>query len=149
MSKTRFTPWVVLACIGTLAGCTSGEGGTAGNTELNIVLPNGCEQDSSAPECFDIQVVEYTIACDDGDPTPNGPFLDNGAGFDDRVVINGVLEVFDTPQPGRPGRATSGDPWTWGKDLGAIYVAQGVMDLPVTQSCSAQLRARTAPTSVL
>jgi len=146
MSKTRFTPWVVLACIGTLAGCTSGEDGTVGNTELNVVLPNGCEQDSSAPDCFDIQVVEYTIACDDGDDTPNGPFLDNAAGFDDRVVISGVLEVFDTPQPGRQGRATSGDPWTWGKDLGAIYVAQGFMDLPVTQRCSAQLRARTAPT---
>ena len=147
MSKTRFAPWVVFACIGTLAGCTSGEDGTVGNTELNVVLPNGCDQDSSAPECFDIQVVEYTIACDDGDPAPNGPFLDNGAGFDDRVVISGVLEVFDTPQPGRDGRATSGDPWTWGKDLGAIYVAQGFMDLPVTQRCSAQLRARTAPTS--
>ncbi|MDH3202782.1 MAG: hypothetical protein OEM15_17985, partial [Myxococcales bacterium] len=67
MTKTRFTPWVVLACIGTLAGCTSGEGGPAGNTELNVVIPTG--GGSTAPAAFDIQVVEYTINCDATPPT--------------------------------------------------------------------------------
>ena len=51
MSKTRFTQWIVLACIGSLAACTSGEGGTAGNTELNVIVPNnGSQSPGPAPD---------------------------------------------------------------------------------------------------
>ena len=139
MSKTRFTPWIVLACIGTLAGCTSGEGGTAGNTELNVVIPNNAGQ-SSAPGAFDIQVVEYTIACNDGN-TP-GPFLDNNATFDDDVTISGVLEVLDTASSG----VTIQD---FGPDLTEVYVWQGFMDLPPTAGCTVQLRARDADGEVI
>ncbi|MBW2379599.1 MAG: hypothetical protein JRG70_08625, partial [Deltaproteobacteria bacterium] len=71
MTKRRFTPWIALACIGTLAACTSGEGGTAGN--------------------IDIETVEYTIACAGNSDT----FLDNGASFADEVRIDGNLEVVD------------------------------------------------------
>ncbi len=139
MSKTRFTPWIVLACIGTLAGCTSGEGGTAGNTELNVVIPNNAGQ-SSNPAAFDIEVVEYTIACNDGN-TP-GPFLDNNATFDDDVTISGALEVLDTASSG----VTIQD---FGPDLTEVYVWQGFMDLPPTAGCTVQLRARDADGEVI
>jgi hypothetical protein len=139
MSKTRFTPWIVLACIGTLAGCTSGEGGTAGNTELNVVVPND-PSNAGTPDAIDIQVVEYTIACDDG--IDNGPFLDNGASFDDDVTISGVLEVLDTPSAG----VTTQD---FGPDLTDVYVWQGFMDLPPTAGCTVQLRARDGDNEVI
>ena len=83
MTKRRFTPWVALACIGTLAACTSGEGGTpAGNTELNVMVPT---------TDVDIQTIEYTITCLGNDDT----FLDNNASFTDQVRIDGNLEVVD------------------------------------------------------
>ncbi|MGB5808875.1 MAG: hypothetical protein WBG86_00020, partial [Polyangiales bacterium] len=68
MTKTRFTQWVVLLCFGALAACSSD--GSTGNTELNVIIPTGSTQ--SGPAAFDIQIVEYTIVCDDGidfDPT--------------------------------------------------------------------------------
>ena len=138
MTKTRFTPWVVLACIGALAGCTSGEGGTAGNTELNVVIPNNGGQSPAPdgtpqPAAFDIQVVEYTIACNDG--ADNGPFLDNNASFNDDVTINGVLEVLDVASPGVSDQ-------DFGPNLDDVYVWQGFMDLPPTAGCTVQLRAR-------
>ncbi len=138
MTKTRFTPWIVLACIGALAGCTSGEGGTAGNTELNVVIPNNGSQSPAPdgtpqPAAFDIQVVEYTIACNDG--ADNGPFLDNNASFADDVTISGVLEVLDTASGGVSNQ-------DFGPDLSEVYVWQGFMDLPPTAGCTVQLRAR-------
>ncbi|MEM8609806.1 MAG: hypothetical protein AAGF92_22100, partial [Myxococcota bacterium] len=71
MTKTRFTQWVVLVCMGALAACTS-DGGPAGNTELNVLIPSGSSQSGPGTTPFNITTVEYTIVCDDGidyDPT--------------------------------------------------------------------------------
>jgi hypothetical protein len=106
---------------------------------LNVVIPNNAGQ-SSAPAAVDIQVVEYTVACDDG--IDNGPFLDNGASFDDDVTINGVLEVLDAASGG----VTTQD---FGPDLSEVYVWQGFMDLPPTAGCTVQLRARDADGEVI
>ena len=122
MTKRRFTPWVVLACIGTLAACTSGEGGTAGNTELNVIVP------------IDIQTVEYTITCAGNSDV----FLDNAASFADEVRIEGNLEVVDGrtdpqgPIPPEFGTPRPGD---------GAEVWQGFRDLP-PGPCYIQLRAR-------
>ena len=142
MTTTRFAPWLVFACIGTLVGCTSGDQGPAGNTELNVVIPRGSDQ--SGPGAFDIQVVEYTIACNDGqdfDPTSD-PDIDSGPSLDNDVTLSGVLEVLDSANPG----VTTQD---FGPDLGEVYIAQGFMDLPPTVGCSVQLRARDADDEVI
>ncbi|KPK15132.1 MAG: hypothetical protein AMJ62_10315, partial [Myxococcales bacterium SG8_38] len=137
MSKTRFTPWIVLACISALAACTSGEGGTAGNTELNVVVPNGSPAlggGSTAPGSIDIQTVEYTINCLGNSDT----FLENAASFPDEVRVEGNLEVVDgrtDPQgtiPPEFGTPRPGD---------GAEVYQGFMDLP-PGPCTVQLRAR-------
>ena len=130
MSKTRFTQWIVLACIGSLAACTSGEGGTAGNTEVNVVVPNGYDAGSSAPALIDIQDVEYTVDCQGN----NDVFLDNSASFPDEVTLNGNLEV----QDGRTNAAAIyGDPAIDGQ----AEIWQGFMDLP-PGPCTIELRAR-------
>jgi len=137
MSKTRFTQWIVLACIGSLAACTSGEGGTAGNTELNVIVPNnGSQSPGPAPDfnpqpaLIDIQDVEYTIDCAGNSDT----FLDNNASFPDEVTINGNLEV----QDGRTNPlAIYGDPAIDGQ----AEIWQGFMDLP-PGPCTIELRAR-------
>ena len=142
MSKIRFTPWIVFACIGTLAGCTSGEGGTAGNTELNVIIPNNAGQ-SSAPAAFDIQVVEYTISCVNGTNAPLDPIIDSvQPTYDDDVTISGVLEVLDTAAPGNSNQ-------DFGVPLDEVYVFQGFMDLPPTAGCNVQLRARDAGGEVI
>ena len=133
MSKTRFTQWIVLACIGSLAACTSGEGGTAGNTEMNVIVPNGAPSlggGSSAPSLIDIQDVEYTIDCQGN----SDAFLDNSASFADEVTLNGNLEV----QDGRTNAlAIYGDPAIDGQ----AEIWQGFMDLP-PGPCIIELRAR-------
>ena len=60
MTKRRFTPWIALVCIGTLAACTSSDDGTAGNTELNVIVPTNAGtpntvyvQDISVKDQFD------------------------------------------------------------------------------------------------
>jgi hypothetical protein len=126
MTKRRFTPWVALACIGTVAACTSGDGGTAGNTELNVVIPNGADNGSSAPGVVDIQTVEYTIKCNGNNDT----FLNNGASFADAVTLNGNLEVNEADPVEAPGINPS-----------TADVFQGFMDLP-PGNCSAEFRAR-------
>jgi len=138
MSKTRFTPWVVLACIATLAGCTSGEDGTVGNTELNVVIP------SSDGSGFDIEVVEYTINCDATPPTAaDFPGIDSiEPTFDPDVTINGALEVLDTASSG----VTTQD---FGPDLSEVYVWQDFMDIPLEAICTVQLRARDAGGEVI
>jgi len=129
---------VVLVCIGSLAACSS-EDGTVGNTELNVVVPNGgpgTGGGSSAPGLIDIQSVEYTINCT-GTPQT---FLDNNTPLpnDGAVQINGNLEVVDGrtdpqgPIPPEFGTARPGD---------GAEVWQGFMDLPVGP-CTIQLRAR-------
>ena len=132
MTKRRFTPWVVLACIGTLAACSSDGGGSVDNTEMNVVVPNGSGNGSTAPLALDIQVVEYTIQCDDG--VDAGPFLDNDDTLDNDTTINGVLEVLDQAGAGV-------NTQQFGPDLSETYVWQGFMDLP-PGDCTAQLRAR-------
>ncbi|MBW2547785.1 MAG: hypothetical protein JRE82_11260, partial [Deltaproteobacteria bacterium] len=130
MTKRRFTPWVALACIGTLAACTSGEGGTAGNTELNIIVPTN----AGTPNEIDIETVEYTITCAGNSDV----FLDNGASFADEVRIDGNLEVVDGrtdpqgPIPPEFGTPRPGD---------GAEIWQGFMDLP-PGPCNIQLRAR-------
>ena len=137
MTRTRFAPWLVFACISALVGCST-EGDTAGNTELNVLIPSGSSQSGpGAPSAFDIQQVEYTITCDDGvdfDPTTD-PDIDSGPTLDNDVTISGVLEVLDTAGPG----VTTQD---FGPDLTEVYVWQGFMDLPETAGCTVQLRAR-------
>jgi len=129
---------VVLVCIGSLAACSS-EDGTVGNTELNVVVPNGgpgTGGGSSAPGLIDIQSVEYTINCT-GTPQT---FLDNNTPLpnDGAVQINGNLEVVDGrtdpqgPIPPEFGTARPGD---------GAEVWQGFMDLPVGP-CTIQLRAK-------
>ena len=134
MTKTRFAPWLVFACIGTLVGCTSGDQGTAGNTELNVVIPTGSSQ--SGPAAYDIESVEYTINCvgADFDPTTD-PDIDSGDILNQNVQINGSLEVLDTASSG----VTTQD---FGPDLTEVYVWQGFMDIPANHSCTVQLRAR-------
>ena len=139
MTKRRFTPWIALACIGTLAACTSGEGGTAGNTELNVIVPNGSPAlggGSSAPALIDIQSVEYTINCLGNSDV----FLENLASFPDEVTINGNLEVVD-------GRTNADANLPPNPDFGPLLpndqseVWQAFMDLP-PGPCTVQLRAR-------
>jgi len=122
MSKSRFTLWVSLVCMSALAACTSTEGDQAGNTELNVIVPNN-ESSPGVPATIDIRTVEYTINCEGNDDT----FLDNGASFDDAVNINGNLEVVDGRTTGSPPVPTE--------------IWQGFMDLP-PGPCSVQLRAR-------
>ena len=135
MSKTRFTQWIALACIGTLAACTSGEGGTAGNTEVNVIVPNNGSQSPDPngdpqPSLIDIQDVEYTVDCQGN----NDVFLDNNASFPDEVTLNGNLEV----QDGRTNAAAIyGDPAIDGQ----AEIWQGFMDLP-PGPCTIELRAR-------
>jgi endonuclease/exonuclease/phosphatase family metal-dependent hydrolase len=124
-----------------IAACGSSSTSSPGNTELNVVIPSGSSQSGpGAPSSFDIQVVEYTIACEDG--IDSGPFLDNGATLDDDVTISGVLEVLDTGSAG----VTTQD---FGPDLTEAYVWQGFMDLPPTAGCTVQLRARDADGEVI
>ncbi len=123
MSKTRFTHWIVLACIGTLAACTS-EGDTAGTTELNIIVPAD-PSGTGTPSEIDIGTVEYTIDCAGNTDV----FLDNAASFPNAVTLNGNLEVVD----GRPAPP--------GSTLANSEIWQGFMDLP-PGPCTVQLRAR-------
>jgi hypothetical protein len=113
----------------TLGACVSG-GEEAGNTELNVVVPNGYDAGSSAPALIDIQDVEYTIDCAGNSDT----FLDNNASFPDEVTLNGNLEV----QDGRTNPlAIYGDPAIDGQ----AEIWQGFMDLP-PGPCTVELRAR-------
>jgi hypothetical protein len=136
MRKTRFIQTVVLVCIGSLAACTSGEDGTVGNTELNVIVPVGSDLSGPGTSPIDIQNVEYTINCD-GTPST---FLDDATPLpgDGAVQINGNLEVVDgrtSPTEGIPpefGTARPGD---------RSEIWQGFMDLPVGP-CTIQLRAR-------
>ena len=151
MSKTRFTPWVVLVCMSAVAACTSGDGGTAGNTEFNVIVPNN-ESSPGVPAPIDITTVEYTINCLGNSNT----FLDNNASFADEVQINGNLEVTDVQKVCVGGdndggncssnqdcQGTSPTPdGTCELPPGAMpEVWQGFMDLS-PGPCTAQLRAR-------
>ena len=166
MRKTRFTQMVVLVCIGSLAGCTSGEGGTVGNTELNVIVPVGSDLSGPGTTPIDLQRVEYTINCE-GTPSTflddNTPLPDDGA-----VQINGNLEVVDgrtsfasgkacnggdengrtcaAGQAGQdfcaPGGGTCDKVADFGPNLrNQSEIWQGFMDLP-QGPCTVQLRAR-------
>ena len=143
--RTRFAPWLVLGCIGTLVGCSSGDQGQqAGSTELNVVIPSGSDTSGpGAPSSFDIEVVEYTINCTgpDFDPTVD-PDIDSGGPLDQDVNFSGALEVLDTASGG----VTDQD---FGPDLDEVYVWQGFMDIPANHRCSVQLRARDADGEVI
>jgi hypothetical protein len=130
------TYWTLLAIVSLAAGCAQ-DTGSAGNTELNVVVPNGAPSlggGSSAPASIDIVTVEYTITCAGNSDT----FLDNAASFLDEVRIDGDLEVVDgrtSPQgliPPEFGTPRPGD---------GAEIWQGFMDLP-PGACSVELRAR-------
>ena len=62
MTQIRFGRLIVLACMGLAVACTSGtDGGSTGNTELNldIVNPGG----TSGELGFSIDRVDYRITC--------------------------------------------------------------------------------------
>ena len=137
---------VALLVVQLAAACgeTSGRS-PAANTELNVVIPNGAGNGSSAPAAFDIQVVEYTINCDSlGFVTPPGiNSVNPGANtFNPDVTINGVLEVLDTASAGV-------NTQNFGPDLGEVYVWQGFMDIPLDSVCTVQLRARDGDQEVI
>ncbi|MDH3652969.1 MAG: hypothetical protein OEN21_01760, partial [Myxococcales bacterium] len=129
--STRQAPVVLLSLVLQLtAACSSVDDGAAGNTELNVIVPNGYDAGSSAPALIDIQDVEYTIDCAGNSDT----FLDNNASFPDEVTLNGNLEV----QDGRTNPlAIYGDPAIDGQ----AEIWQGFMDLP-PGPCTIELRAR-------
>ncbi len=132
---------IALACtVALLAGCSTDDGQVEGNTQLNVVIPNGTGNGSSAPAAAQIGVVEYTIQCDDA--IDAGPFLENGATLDNDVTINGVLEVLNADA----GASIGAD---FGPDLTEVFVWQGFMDLPPTAGCTVQLRARDADGEVI
>ncbi len=119
MSKTRFSQCIALACIATLAACTSGDGDTAGNSQLNVIVPDG------GADTIDIGTVEYTIQCDGNSST----FLDNNDSFVDEVLINGNLEVTDSrlcTGGDNPGTSCSTDD----QCQGASPTPDGTCDLP-------------------
>lgn len=127
---------VLLVALLLAFGCTE-ESPAFGNTEVNVVVPNGSPSlggGSTAPELIDIQSVEYTISCSGNDDT----FLDNNASFGDEVRLDGNLEVVDGrtdpqgPIPPEFGTPRPGD---------GAEVWQGFMDLP-PGPCAIQLRAR-------
>ena len=121
-----------MVCVAALVSC-SAESNPAGNTELNVIVPNGSPAlggGSSAPDLIDIQSVEYTIDCLGN----NDSFLDNDSSFPDEVTLNGNLEV----QNGRTNAAAIyGDPAIDGQ----AEIWQGFMDLP-PGPCTIELRAR-------
>jgi hypothetical protein len=136
MRKTRFIQMVVLGCITSLAACTSGEDGTVGNTELNVIVPVGSDLSGPGTSPIDIQSVEYTINCQGTESS----FLDDNTPLpgDGAVQINGNLEVVDgrtSPTEGIPPEFGTERP----EDRSEIW--QGFMDLPVGP-CTIQLRAR-------
>jgi len=79
--------------MGLAVACTSGtDGGTAGNTELNLdIIDNGSPYDR----------VDYRITCD-GNPGAAIPDADTSGtdyAYDDSVDISGAFEVVDTRVP--------------------------------------------------
>ncbi|MFW2388836.1 MAG: hypothetical protein ACN4G0_10895, partial [Polyangiales bacterium] len=121
--------WTTTLCLAALVSC-SAESTPAGNTELNVIVPNGYDAGSSAPALIDIQDVEYTVDCVGNNDT----FLDNDDSFADEVTLNGNLEV----QDGRTNAAAIyGDPAIDGQ----AEIWQGFMDLP-PGPCTIELRAR-------
>lgn len=133
------TNLTLVLAIGCVLACEPGA--NVGTTELNVVVPNGTTNGSSAPAPIDIQSVEYTIQCAGNDDS----FLDNDASFPDEVQLNGNLEVLDgrtSPQgliPPEFGTERPGD---------RAEVWQGFMDLP-PGPCTIQLRARDADQEVI
>ena len=132
--------WIALFASAFLASCAGGEG-TVGNTEVNVVVPNGAPSlggGSSAPGLIDIQSVEYTINCLGNSDT----FLENNASFPDEVRLEGNLEVVDgqtSPQGPIPPEFGTPRPGPVGAEGAEIW--QGFMDLP-PGPCTIQLRAR-------
>ena len=52
-----FLRCTAIACLAALVSCST-ESNPAGNTEFNVVIPNGYDNGSSAPSLIDIQDVE-------------------------------------------------------------------------------------------
>ncbi len=135
-ARFRRSAVALLATLCFAAACAAPESGPVGNTELNVVVPNGAPGlggGSSAPDLIDIQSVEYTVNCLGNGDT----FLENNASFPSEVRLEGNLEVVDgRTNPG-------GNPPDFGPVLpgDASEVWQAFMDLP-PGPCTVQLRAR-------
>jgi hypothetical protein len=140
---------VTLASLMVGCGETSGQ---TGNTELNIIVPDG------GTDTIDIRSVEYTINCTGGQQPG---FLDDNATFPDAVRVDGNLEVVERACVGgdTPGarctlnsdcQGTSPTPdGTCELPAGRDFdVWQGFMDLP-PGDCTVQLRARNNENEVI
>jgi exonuclease III len=147
---TRVAFAFLVVCL--VASCGETSDVVLGNTELNVIIPNGSPDlgppgsgttsaldpnGSSSPSGIDIQSVEYTINCL-GTPLS---FLDDPLDTlpnDGAVQINGNLEVVD-------GRTDAQGPippeFGTARPLDGAEMWQGFMDLPVGP-CTIQLRAR-------
>jgi hypothetical protein len=140
LCPARLDRLVLLALIALIVACGTDSSSPAGNTEVNVIVPNGSPANSpgpapqTGPDQIDIQSVEYTIDCLGNSDT----FLDNNASFPDEVRVQGNLEVVDGrtdpqgPIPPEFGTPRPGD---------GAEVWQGFMDLP-PGPCTIQLRAR-------
>ena len=103
MTRTiGFPRLLALLCIGLAVACTTGtDGGTAGNTELNldIMNPGG----TSGELGFSVDRVDYRITCA-GNPPGSYPIPDADTSgtdynYNDSVDISGAFEVVDTRVP--------------------------------------------------
>ena len=100
MTPIRFGRLIVLACMGLAVACTSGtEGGTAGNTELNLVIVN--PGGTSGELGFSIDRVDYRITCagNPGAAIPDADTSGTAYNYDDSVDISGAFEIIDTRVP--------------------------------------------------
>jgi hypothetical protein len=102
MTQIRFGRLIVLACMGLAVACTSGtDGGTSGNTELNLDIINPGA--TSGELGFSIDRVDYRITCA-GNPPGSYPIPDADTigtldDYDDSVDISGAFETVDTRVP--------------------------------------------------
>ena len=86
MQRTRFGKWIVLACMGTLAACTS-EGGTGSvsGTQVNLTVGQG-------DQAFDVDRVDYVVVCG-GEGTGASDTPGNSADIDDDTTFSGQFEI--------------------------------------------------------
>jgi len=105
MRQIRFGKLIALACMGLAVACTSGtDGGTAGNTEINLSIVNpGVGLVNTSEELgFATDRVDYRITCAGNDPGtyPIPPSSTGGDYiYDDSADFSGSFEIIDTRVP--------------------------------------------------
>jgi hypothetical protein len=92
---------IVFLCLGLGACASSTEGGTAGNTELNLDIVN--PGSTSGELGFSIDRVDYRITCAGNPagtyPIPAADTTGTDYAYNDSVDISGAFEVIDTNVP--------------------------------------------------